>query len=296
MWKSVLVVAVLSGLAGPAVADSSAFDAEIAQLRTVRVERLTQPLGWLSLVGMQWIEQGRHSIGSAPDNDLVLAIGPAHLGHVTLDAGTVTLEPLDGAEFLVDNAAAKGALTLIPDTKGTPTQITFDQGHSGFNLIERGGRFALRVRDANAATRTGFAGIQYYPADPTWRIRARFEPHPDGTTIPIANVINQIEDTPNPGAVVFERDGNTYRMEALAEDDGSLFFVFADRTSGPETYGGGRQLDASAPKDGEVIVDFNLAYNPPCAFNDYSTCPLPPPENRLNLVVTAGEKKYHRPH
>ncbi len=296
MWKSVLIVAVLSGLVGSAVAEPSAFDVEIAQQRAERVERLTQPLGWLSLVAMQWIEPGRHSVGSAPDNDIVLAIGPAHLGHLMLDHGTVTLEPTDGAAFLVDGAAARGTLTLVPDTRGTATKITFDQGRSGFNLIERGGRFALRVRDASAATRTGFAGIQYYPADPSWRIRARFEPHPEGTTIPIANVINQLEDTPNPGAVVFERDGNTYRLEALAEDDGSLFFVFADRTSGRETYGGGRQLDASAPKDGAVIVDFNLAYNPPCAFNDYSTCPLPPPENRLNLAVTAGEKKYHRPH
>ena len=240
-------------------------------------------------------DPGQHRVGSAADNDIVLTVGPAYLGLLRLDGETVVLEPAEAADFLVDGEKASGSVTLIPDSRGTATQVNFDGGNSGFNLIERSGRYALRVRDANAATRTKFAGIDYYPADPSWRIEARFEPHPDGTTIPIANVVNQIEETPNPGAVVFERDGETWRLEALAEDDGSLFFVFSDRTSGRDTYGGGRQLDAAAANDGKVIMDFNLAYNPPCAFNDYSTCPLPPPENRLDLVVSAGEKKYKRP-
>ena len=295
MLKPLLLVVALSGSGAAAVAETTPFEAEIAQLRVERVDRLTQPLGWLSLVGLDWFESGQHRVGSAADNDIVLTIGPAHLGLLRLDVETVTLEPAEAAEFLVDGAKASGPITLIPDSRGKATQVNFDAGHSGFNLIERSGRYALRVRDADAATRTKFAGINYYPADPSWRIEARFEPHPDGTTIPIANVVNQIEETPNPGAVVFERDGKTWRLEALAEDDGSLFFVFSDRTSGRDTYGGGRQLDAAAPKDGTVIVDFNLAYNPPCAFNNYSTCPLPPPENRLNLLVTAGEKKYKRP-
>lgn len=295
MWKPVLLLMVAcSGLALAARAQTSAFDARIAQQRAERVERLTQPLGWLSLVGLDWFEPGRHRVGSAADNDIVLTVGPAYLGLLRFDGDEVVLDPAKTAEFLVDGAKPTGPITLIPDTRGSATRITFDGGQSGFNLIERDGRYALRVRDANAPTRTRFAGIDYYPADPTWRIEARFEPHPEGTTIPIANVVNQIEQTPNPGAVVFERDGERWRLEAL-EEDGGLFFVFSDRTSGRETYGGGRQLDAKAPQDGKVILDFNLAYNPPCAFNDYSTCPLPPPENRLKLAVTAGEKKYKRP-
>ncbi len=295
MWKPLLLVVALSGFGTAVMAETAAFDAEIAQLRVERVDRLTQPLGWLSLVGLDWFDPGQHRVGSAADNDIVLTVGPAYLGLLRLDGETVVLEPAEAADFLVDGEKASGSVTLIPDSRGTATQVNFDAGNSGFNLIERSGRYALRVRDANAATRTKFAGIDYYPADPSWRIEARFEPHPDGTTIPIANVVNQIEETPNPGAVVFEREGATWRLEALAEDDGSLFFVFSDRTSGRDTYGGGRQLDAAAAKDGKVIMDFNLAYNPPCAFNDYSTCPLPPPENRLKLVVSAGEKKYKRP-
>ncbi len=295
MWKPLLLVVALSGLGTAVMAETTAFDAEITQLRLERVDRLTQPLGWLSLVGLDWFDPGQHRVGSAADNDIVLTVGPAYLGLLRLDGETVVLEPAEAADFLVDGEKASGSVTLIPDSRGTATQVNFDAGNSGFNLIERSGRYALRVRDANAATRTKFAGIDYYPADPSWRIEARFEPHPDGTTIPIANVVNQIEETPNPGAVVFEREGATWRLEALAEDDGSLFFVFSDRTSGQDTYGGGRQLDAAAAKDGKVIMDFNLAYNPPCAFNDYSTCPLPPPENRLKLVVSAGEKKYKRP-
>lgn len=296
MKTNLLAAALLLGIALPGLAVSSGVDQEIAQRRETREAALKRPLGWLSLVGMHWIEPGRHSVGRAADNDIVIAIGPEHLGHVVRQNDSIVLEPIDGVALEVDGGSASRRIMLVPDTRGAPTQVTFDDGSSGFNLIERGGRYALRVRDANAPTRTGFTGLDYYPADPSWRITARYERHPEGQTIPIANVINQLEDTPNPGAVVFERDGKTYRAEALIDDDGSLFLVFADRTSGKETYGAGRMLNAPFPEGNEVVLDFNLAYNPPCAFNDYSTCPLPPPENRLDLAVTAGEKKYQRPH
>jgi uncharacterized protein (DUF1684 family) len=153
----------------------------------------------------------------------------------------------------------------------------------------------LRVRDARARTRTGFVGIENFPIDVGWRYDARFEPHPPGKTIEIANVIGQLDAMPNPGAVVFERDGQTFRLEAVDDGDGTLFLIFADRTNGKQTYGAGRFLYADAPVEGRTVVDFNRAYNPPCAFNAYSTCPLPPPENRLDLAVTAGEKTYAGP-
>lgn len=270
--------------------------AEIARQRQAREEGLRQPLGWLSLVGLHWIEAGSHRVGSAPGSDIVLAVGPQHLGEIHLNDGVVTLALEQAEDVAVDGVpAAAGEIALRPDTRGSPTQISFDQGAAGFNVIERGGRFALRVRDARAQTRTRFSGLDFYPADPAWRIEARFEQHPEGATIEIANVIGQLSPEPNPGAVVFEREGKTYRIEALANSDGSLFLIFADRTSGRETYGAGRFLDAPAPRDGRVTVDFNLAYSPPCAFNAFSTCPLPPPENRLDLAVRAGEKKYVAP-
>lgn len=280
----------------PAAAGPSPYALSIERQRQAREEGLRRPLGWLSLVGLHWIEPGRHTVGSAADNGIVLAVGPGRLGAVLLADGAVTLEPAEGATFLVDGVAVDGAFALKPDSSGAPTQVTFDEGRSGFNLIERAGRFALRVRDSQARALREFSGLEFYPIDTGWRVEARFEPHAEGSTIEIANVINQLQPMPNPGVLVFERDGRTHRIQAIGNDDGSLFLIFADRTSGRETYGAGRFLDAAAPRDGLVIVDFNLAYNPPCAFNDYSTCPLPPPENRLDLAVTAGEKKYAGAH
>lgn len=283
--------------------------ASIEQHRARRVEGLKRPLGWLSLVGLHWIEPGEHRVGSAPDNDVVLAVGPEYLGTVVSADGRIALRPTPEAAgrvrcvkapcpgsapaFSVDGKAPEDAdeIELRPDSSGRPSQVVFEEGVSGFSVIERGGKFALRVRDANARTRTEFDGIPFYDVDPAWNIEARFEPHAAGHTIEIANVIGQLQPMPNPGALVFERDGKEHRIEAIGNDDGSLFLIIADRTSGKETYGAGRFLDVPAPENGVVPVDFNLAYNPPCAFNEYSTCPLPPPENRLDLAVTAGEKK-----
>ena len=273
--------------------------------RAERVERLRQPGGWLSLVGLHWIEPGTHRVGSGQDNDIVLAKGPARLGTLVLDGGALRLTPAAGAGLELDGHgaigasqdAAAGVIPLQPDSSAAPSVIRFDGGKGSIVPIERGGRLALRVRHADAATRTGFTGIDHFDVDPSWRIEARFEPHPPGSTIEIANVIGQLEPMPNPGAVVFERDGQRYRLEAVDEGDGQLFLIFADRTSGKQTYGAGRFLYADPPAAGSdaVVVDFNRAYNPPCAFNAYSTCPLPPPENRLDLSVTAGEKRYAGP-
>ena len=265
---------------------------DIGAWRAQRLERLQKPDGWLTLVGLHWIESGSHAVGSADDNDIVLSTGPAHLGRILFTDKAATFEPVAGAGAMLDGQPLVAAVVLKPDSSGTPTTIAFDDGQASFMLIERNQRFALRVRDARAATRTGFQGIDNYPADPAWRIEARFEPHPPGQTIEIANVLNMIEPMPNPGAVVFEKNGKTHRLEAVDEGDGQLFLIFADRTNAKDTYGAGRFLYAAPAVDGKTVVDFNKAYNPPCAFNAYSTCPLPPPENRLDLAVTAGEKRY----
>jgi uncharacterized protein len=268
------------------------YERQIEQWRAQRVERLQQPQGWLSLVGLHWLEPGTHTLGRADDNAIVLATGPEHLGSVTMADGKVTFATTAEGTVKADEHLLTGSVVLAPDSSGSPTTIAFDEGQATFQLIERGGKFGLRFRDARAKTRREFVGIEYYAIDPGWRHQARFEAHPAGRTIEIANVIGQLEPMPNPGAVVFERDGKTLRIEAVDEGDGQLFLIFADRSNGKETYGAGRFLYADAPVDGTTVVDFNKAYNPPCAFNAYSTCPLPPPENRLDLAVTAGEKKY----
>lgn len=265
---------------------------DVEAWRAQRLQRLQKPDGWLSLVGLHWIESGSHSVGRAPDNDIVLATGPAHLGRILFTDRAATFEPAKDAGVSIDGQALATPIVLAPDSVGVPTTIAFDQEQASLQLIERNGRFALRVRDARAATLTGFQGIENYPISAAWRFDATFEPHPPGKTIPIVNVLNMIEPLPNPGAVIFEKDGRMHRLEAVDEGDGQLFLIFADRTNAKHTYGAGRFLYAPPPQEGKTVVDFNKAYNPPCAFNAYSTCPLPPPENRLDLAVTAGEKRY----
>lgn len=289
-WVMIAILATSSAFALTPLS----YEQTIEQWRTQRIEGLKKPQGWLSLVGLHWLDlkAGTQSVGRAADNAIVLATGPDRLGELSYADRRISFTPAKESGVTVDEVVRNGAVELKPDSSGSPTTLAFDNGEATIQLIERGEKFALRVRDARARTRSDFVGIENYAIDTSWRIQARFEPHAAGKTIEIANVIGQLEPMPNPGAVVFERDGKTWRLEAVDEGDGSLFLIFADRTNGKETYGAGRFLYADAAVDGKTTVDFNKAYNPPCAFNAYSTCPLPPPENRLDLAVTAGEKKY----
>lgn len=289
--KKTWMFAALLACAAPASAQQD----DVETWRAQRLERLQAPNGWLSLVGLHWIEPGTHTVGKAADRDIVLATGPEHLGTLVFAQGKVTFVPLPDAGVTIDGVVAAAPIALVPDSAGTPTLVAFDAGQANFQLIERNQRFALRVRDARAPTRTGFSGIEHYPVDASWTLQATFEPHPEGKTIPIVNVLGMTEPMKNPGAVVFEKDGKTHRLEAVDEGDGQYFLIFADRTNKKETYGAGRFLYAAPAVDGKTALDFNRAYNPPCAFNAYSTCPLPPPENRLDLAVTAGEKRYLGP-
>lgn len=278
-----------------AVADPS-FVAENEAWRAERRAHLLEPDGWASLIGLHWIELPAHYVGSGATNGIRLAKGPDKLGLLQQQGGKVWLTPEAGAELTVEGEPLKGRIELQSDLSGMPTRIGFDQDKGQLSLVERGGRKALRVKHADADTRTGLGPLDYWPADPGWRLRARFIAHPQGKTIQIMDITSQQAPQPNPGLVEFEHGGGTYRLEALEGEDGGLFLVFADRTSGHESYGAGRYLYTSAPvAEGSVMLDFNRAYNPPCVFTDYATCPLPPPENRLELAITAGEKRYVRP-
>ncbi|MGH8113568.1 MAG: DUF1684 domain-containing protein [Rhodanobacteraceae bacterium] len=257
-----------------------------------RIEWLTAPNGWLSLVGLEWLKPGVNRIGSAADNDIVLPKMPAHLGAVEWAGdGTlsVTLDPAAGA--LVHGQSVTHA-TLLDDSHPNPTVVAF--GTVSFIAVERGDRKGLRVRDTQASARTRFAGIERFPVDPAWRIVAEWQPLDPAFQLAAGTVIGTIENYPAPGRAVFERDGQHHVLYPALEapGDSQLFLIFADRTSGKETYGAARFLYADMPKDGKIVLDFNKAYNPPCAFTPYATCPLAPPENRLDLRVLAGEKKY----
>ena len=295
MLPTILALAMLATSPTPAPAAPLDPIVDVEAWRAARYGRLEAPDSWLTLVGLHWVEEGTHAIGSGKDNDIVLNTGPAKLGTLTRKGTELTLALADGVAAKIGDNDARTAV-LAPDASGAPTIVRF--GNANFMVIERSGRYALRVKDNDAETRRAWpGGIDHYPVDPAWRFVARFEPHPPGTTIEIASVINTLDPMPNPGAVVFEKDGKSYRVEAVDEGDGQLFLIFADRTSGKETYGAGRFLYAAPAVDGKTIVDFNKAYNPPCVFTPYATCPLAPPENRLDIAVTAGEKKYvHEAH
>ncbi len=191
------------------------------------------------------------------------------------------------------------SIELASDLTSEPTVL--QSGSLSFYLIERVGKLGVRVRDSENPHRKNFTGLQYFPIDDSWVVDARFEPYSPHKKVPIINILGMQEDMDAPGALVFTHDGKEYRLDALLEDpaDKELFIMFADGTSGKETYGAGRFMYVPLPsKDSVVRLNFNKAYNPPCAFNMFATCPLPPPQNKMMSVrVEAGEKTYagHEP-
>ena len=277
-------------------ADTDSYTQSIEQWRAGRVERLTATDGWLSLIGLEWLKEGSNLVGSAPDNDIVLTAGPAHFGTVTLGSDgalSITLARDSGATL--DGKPVTSAV-LVDDAHVTgdedPTTISI--GSVSLYAIDREGRKGLRVKDSDAPSRQGFVGIDSFPIDASWRMEANWVPAAPGETLEMGSVIGTIDKFPVPGKLEFSRDGKHFELLPVIEvpDDKQYFVVFADRTSGKETYGAARFLYVDPPVGGKVVVDFNKAYNPPCAFTPFATCPLAPPENRLDMRVTAGEKNY----
>lgn len=271
-------------------ADEALWHQEWMDWRQRRLDRLVDAYGWLSLVGLDFVDDGRWQVGTAANADVVMPAGPEHWGWLVVEGERARFEP-SGPAVRVDGRRGVPGM-LIQPARSEPVWVEAEDVR--FQIIGRNGRLAVRTRWPQAESRTGFKGLDYYPFSADWRVLARFEPHPEGRTMPIGSVLGDITEEPNPGAVAFEFDGQTFRLEAIAsEGDEELFFIFADRTSGRETYGAGRMLYAPLPdENGLTVLDFNRAYSPPCAFTAYSTCPLPPPENRLDVTVTAGEKNY----
>lgn len=272
---------------------SADHQAAVEAWRSKRLERLTAPEGWLTLVGLEWLDEGDNELGSAPDADVRFPLrAPPRLATITRHGETMTLKPASGAKLTVDDKPVTAPIELASDAQGEPTIVELDA--ISFYVIHRGDRWAVRIKDGESPVRTGFQGLEYYPLREDWRVQARFEPAPKGTTIPVPNILGTIDDSPSQGSVVFTRDGQEVRVQAIDEGDGRLFLVFGDQTNGKGTYGGGRFLYAAPPEPGQttVVVDFNQAYNPPCVFTPYATCPLPPKGNKLPFPVEAGEKLW----
>jgi len=262
--------------------------------RAGRIQRLTKPDGWLTLIGRHPLETGTWSVGSAEGNVIRLAAGPARLGTITYTAdGKVSIALTEGAEAAIDGTTARSAELDYRSEK--PTYVR--AGTVSFYIMDRSGKLFLRVRDSESARLKHFAGIEAYPVDPAWRIEARWVPFDPPREIKITNIIGLIEPATVPGKAVFTHDGRTFELLAIGEGASEpLSFVLTDTTAGSETYEACRFLEAAPPQDGKIILDFNQVYNPPCAFTPYATCPLPPKENFLPFPLRAGEKKYEGAH
>lgn len=293
-----LLLALLSiaGFAGDAASPALGPDAEshqefIQQWRQKRNERLASDFGWLSLVGLEWLQEGENRVGSGQGNTIRLSGGPDYWGSVFLEENKLRFVRADLDSVTVDDAHAKEVL-MVPDSEGTPTIV--QSGTIRFYPIFRES-YALRIKDSQASVRVNFKGTRNFDIQRDWRIDGRFIRGEKGEMIEIGNVLGQLIPSPVYGRFEFERDGKTFRMVAIGDEDSeTLELMFADRSNGHSTYAAGRFVYSDGmPENGRLVVDFNKAYNPPCAFNDYSTCPLPVQENRLNLDVTAGEKDFH---
>ncbi|MEE9562741.1 MAG: DUF1684 domain-containing protein [Thermoanaerobaculia bacterium] len=271
------------------------YSQEIEAWRQDRVDRLTAEDGWLTLVGLFWLNEGKNPMGSEGSNTVILPAGkaPPYAGAIYLSGQKLRLEAEPSANIVLQGESVS-TLPLLADTQGEPTIL--ETGNISFYVIERDKKFAVRVKDPSHPARGEFRGIDYYPVSADWKVAARFEAHIPPKEIPIPTEIGTISHQVSSGAVVFEVDGQELRLDVLAEPGAEeLFIIFADQTTGAETYGGGRYVYAPAPdENGTVLVDFNKAYNPPCVFTSFATCPLPPRQNRLPVRVEAGEKVYRK--
>jgi uncharacterized protein (DUF1684 family) len=261
---------------------------QVEAWRAARDARLRTREGWLALVGLFWLTPGENHVGAHPSSQVILHGHeiPPRVGSIWLDDGAARFVPHEGV--------ALPETILRDDLGGDPTLL--ELGSVCFNVIKRGERFAVRVRDGAAPALGSFAGLDHFPIDPSWRVTARLERAVPETTIEIEDITGAHSRDVTPGTVVFERDGASWRIDALPGDEENLWLIFGDATNGIDTYPGGRFLYTEpVAADGSVVVDFNLAYNPPCVFSPYATCPLPPPQNRLDLRIEAGEKEWHAP-
>ena len=288
----VLMIMIMALSVEPAAKfDAAEHKKQIGEWRENRFTRLKSEDGWLTLIGLFWLQEGENPFGSDPSNKMVFPKdkSPAKAGTLKVANGVVRLETAPGVTITSAGKPVPSAV-LKPDVTGEPTIL--DLGTLRFYVIDRGGKLGIRLRDREYPARKNFQGIPFYPVDAKWRVEAKFEPHKK--KIPILNILGMVEDTPSPGTLVFQIGGKTYRLDAIEEQgETDLFIIFGDQTNGKETYGAGRYVYTAPPgDDGKVVLDFNKAYNPPCVFSPYATCPLPPKQNKLAVRIEAGEKDY----
>jgi uncharacterized protein (DUF1684 family) len=293
-WIIPMAVALLAGVTSRAGANDQddVYRAEVERWRRQREAELKADDGWLTVAGLFWVKPGETTVGSDPSCDVVLPqSGPSRVGLLTLsDEGKATFKVEPGVTVTRKGRPFVGGAVRSDAEGGTADVLAV--GDLRLILIKRGARHAFRLKDNRSAIRSNFAGLKWFPVEPAWKVRARFVPDKARTRLVFDTIVGEPEAIDSPGFVEFERDGQSYRLQA-ASQGAKLWFVFRDATSGRTTHPGARQLSAEPPdREGYVTLDFNKAINLPCAFTPYATCPLAPPQNRLTVAVTAGEMKY----
>jgi uncharacterized protein (DUF1684 family) len=284
MMKAMTTLALALGLLLAQAPETSGpgLVAQTAEWRKNREKELLDDRGWLAVSGLPWLREGETTIGSGEGNGVRLADGPEVFGVLVRAGAEVLLRPKDG-----------------PPRPLATSDPPFQIGRTWVQLIKRSDLVGLRLWDPLNARKTGFPGLEWYEVKPAYRVTGRLIPGAPSAAVKIANVLGQVNDFVSPGVVEFELEGRKFEVTPVYEtpEHTELFYIFKDATAAKTTYGAGRFMYSALPdKDGMVVLDFNRAYSPPCAFTDFATCPLPPPQNRLAVPIEAGEKDPHRTH
>lgn len=265
------------------------YSEEIALWQHSMEERLRADGGWLSLVGLDWLEEGRNTIGSASDKQIVLPDpAPATLGYIDFAHEEATIIIETDARVTIDDLPVKSAVLRPDSDENGASKVKI--GSISFHLIKRSNQYGLRISDSKSPALANFEGRKWFPIDSIYKVPATFVPHDRPRTIQVDNSLGMVVPMENPGYLEFELHGKTLRLEAFEAGESQWWIIFKDRTSGHSTYGAGRFMYVQRPNDAQVWIDFNRAYHPPCVFTDYATCPLAPKENVLPVEINAGER------
>jgi uncharacterized protein len=289
----IILLVLLTGCSQKKQIDVAAYNQGMQQWQAKRAEGLQKENGWLTLCGLFWLKEGENKFGTDSANAVIFPPdrSPKYAGSIFLEKGELRLKTAKDAGVKANDSLVT-EMKIQSDRNGdsNPTMMTL--GSLTFYVIERGEKLGIRLKDNQNPSRIHFKGLEYFPVDVKWRLEAKFEPYNPPKIVPITNVLNQVSNDTCNGAIAFDVDGKTYRLDALTEGK-EFFIIFHDETAGKETYGMGRFLGADMPDStNTVILDFNKAYNPPCAFTTFATCPMPPKQNYLPIRIEAGEKRY----
>ncbi len=287
-------IVIIALLIGQLISAGTDYEAEVASWRAEREAQLRADDGWLTVSGLFWLREGINTVGAAPGRDVRLPAGsaPESAGEIVFHDQRAVFRSFDGVTATYRDGAAR-EVQMISDAGEDPAPVVI--GDLSLHLIKRGARHGIRLKDKNSPARKLFTRLDWFDVDPDYRIAGDFIPYDSPREVSVVNIIGDVEKMQSPGYVVFRLGGEEHSLEPVTTGKGRLFFIFRDGTSGGETYKPGRFLYADAPRDGKVVLDFNRAINPPCAFTAYATCPLPTKRNYLKVRIEAGERVYHAP-